>query len=254
MAKDPYLTIVMPAFNEALNFKAGVLNSSLEFLKKQKFSWNIIFVDDGSTDSTKRLLSNFCSKIPHTKLISIPHGGRAAAMRTGMLKAQGKYVLYTDFDQSTELSEVKAFLAKLRSGNCDLVIGSRGKGKTERKDSFLNKKRAEAFIFIAKILMGLTVSDINCGFKLYKKETAHKIFSNLLVSRPLKIKHAYMGAIDSEILFLANKYKFKVVELPVNWIRRPFVSHLTWKEPFMIILDLIKMRFYNSFGRYSQKN
>lgn len=248
--KPLFLSIVTPAFNEEKNFLAGVLVPSFDFLRKQKYSWEIIFVDDGSIDKTKTLLAKLCRRQKHCKLLSTAHGGRASAMRVGMKSAQGKYILYTDFDQSTSLSEVTAFLKKMRSENFDLVIGARGFGKTERKDSWLNKRRAEVFVLIARFLMGLEITDINCGFKLYRKEVAHIILESLIVSRPRKIKHAYMGAIDSEILFLARKFKYNVAQLPVNWVRRPFVSHLDWKEPIMIIFDLLAMRWNDVRGHY----
>lgn len=249
----PYLSVVMPAYNEAPNFKAGLLKPSYDFLKKQKYSWEVIFVDDGSTDSTKKLLTNFCKEEKHSKLLAIPHGGRAAAMREGMLAATGKYILYTDFDQSTALEEVDRFLPFIKT-KFDLVIGARGSGTTTRQDSYLKKIRAKAFVFIASKILLSGIEDINCGFKLYRKEPAHKIFSSLLVSKPKNLKHAYMGAIDSEILFLAKKFKYKIKSIPVNWVRYEYVSHLNWKEPVMIIMDLVTMRTYDMLGRYNKKN
>jgi dolichyl-phosphate beta-glucosyltransferase len=175
-------------------------------------------------------------------------------MREGMLKAKGKYVLYTDFDQSTSLHEVERFLQSMLKNEWDLAIGTRGDGDTKRKDSLANRIRAEIFVVVARLWMGLAIKDINCGFKLYTNHAAHEIFSSLVVSRPLKIKHAYMGAIDTEILFLAKKFQYKIIELPVNWERRPFVSHIDLrKEVGTILRDLFMMRLYSYLGKYDHK-
>lgn len=245
----PYLSIVIPAYNEVLNLRVGVLDPSFEFLKKQKYSWEVIFVDDGSTDQTYKLLKNFCAKTKHCHLLQIPHGGRAAAMTKGMLTANGKYVLYADFDQSTALSQVEPFLNEIRAG-ADLVIGMRGERHTVRKDGVLNKLRAKIFVAIVRAILLPKIVDINCGFKLYKNSAAKIIFSSLKVSVPLKISGGYMGAIDTEILYLAQKNKFKIHQIPVDWIRRPPSSLRLVSETARILHDLALMKYYSLTGKY----
>src|SRR3989344_3995459 len=97
----PFLSVVIPAYNEAENFRAGVLNEPLKYLRSQKYSWQLIFVDDGSTDETFKLLSGLAAKEKNVKVMRISHGGKAAAVTAGVLKADGQYILFTDFDQST---------------------------------------------------------------------------------------------------------------------------------------------------------
>ncbi len=172
-------------------------------------------------------------------------------MQVGMLAAQGKYILYTDFDQSVELYELTKFMKIIKNGY-DLVIGSRGYQNTVRKDRWLNIFRAEVFATIARIWLVPGIIDINCVFKLYKRAVAQKIFKSLRVSRARTIKFPYMGAIDTEILFLAKKNGFKIAESPVNWERKPYVSHLNpVLEPTLILIDLVLMRWLDLLGKYN---
>lgn len=250
MSNSPFLSVVMPAYNEVPNFTSGVLNPTFSFLNKQKYSWEVIFVNDGSTDQTAELLEKFCKKKNNCHLVSIPHGGRAAAMIKGIDLARGKLILYTDFDQSTPIVEVEEFVSIINKTNCDIVIGSRGKSQhTKRVDNLFNKFRAEIFVYLARTLFALDYKDLNCGFKLYKNPVAKKIFSSLKVSVPKKIKGGFMGAIDSEILYLAKKYKFVVCESPVDWTRRP-THGSPWKEPLMVLIDLFKIKYIDISGGY----
>jgi len=246
----PYLSIVIPVYNEVLNFRAGVLKPSFYYLREQKYSWEVIFVDDGSSDNSYSLLQAFCQKNKHCRLLAIPHGGRAAAMTKAMLAAQGKFILYTDFDQSTEISQIEKFFAAMKKGS-DLAIGTRGYGRSLRIDSTLNKFRAKAFAWLARTVLLPGIIDINCGFKLYKHHVAKRIFSSLKVYAPRKLNGPYMGAVDSEILYLARKFGFKITQIPVDWVRRPATRLNLWSETSRMLLDLAKMKYYDLSGRYN---
>ncbi|KKU91241.1 MAG: Glycosyl transferase family 2 [Microgenomates group bacterium GW2011_GWA1_48_10] len=249
MQSKLFLSIVIPAFNETVNFKAGVLKPSFDFLRKQKFSWEVIFVDDGSTDETYKLLIDLCHKNKNCRVLRISHGGRAAAMAKGMLEARGKYVLYTDFDQSTSLDQVVPFIKSLKSGY-DVAIGSRGYGTTVRYDSILNKVRAGVFARLSRALLLPGIVDTSCGFKLYTNDAAKKIFSSLKVSIPRNLKDAYMGAVDTEILFLARRFGFRIDQIPVNWVRRPGTRLNVIMEVSRIMKDMFLLKYYALSGKY----
>ncbi len=250
--KVPYLSVVMPAYKEVSNFKAGVLKPTFAFLKKQSFTWEVIFVDDGSPDETLSVLQNFSKKTPHTRVITIPHGGRGAAYEKGMLEASGKYILYTDFDQSTPISELDKFWPFVKDG-FDIVMGSRGGDtKTKRVDSAFNRFRAEVYVILGRLVFGFHYKDINCGFKLYKNAVAKKIFSSWVVNRPKKLKGAFMGAVDAEILYLASKFGYRVAEVPVDWYRRPTHGDPI-KEPIMVLIDFLKIKLLDLVGRYDNR-
>lgn len=247
----PFLSVVMPAYNEVRNFKDGVLEPSFAYLRKQKYTWEVIFVNDGSTDDTAKILGDFCRRTPGCRLITIPHGGKPVAEIKGMLAAKGKYVLYTDFDQSTALKELDVFLPYITSGKYDIVIGSRGGAENKHKDdSSYFKFRSKAFASITRNLFSLKITDFFCGYKLFTHEAAQKIFSAIFVSIPKGIKGGYMGFTDPEVLFVASKLGYRVKEIPVDWKRRPTHGHPI-KEPLYVIQKMVEMKLADLQGKYN---
>ena len=245
-----YLSVVIPAYNEAQNFKSGSLDPVVDFLRKQKYSWEVILVNDGSTDNTQELLQEFCQNHRYFKLLNIGHGGKSAAVTAGMLAAAGQIVLFTDFDQSTPISQVEKFLVRHESG-ADVVIGNRSRTK---RDTWVRKIRSLAFVTLVQIVALPGIKDTQCGFKSFTRGSAQKIFKNLQISKPgRKISGGYMGAFDVEVLFLARKYGYRIDQVEVEWIK--FVSNRLniWREPLQMAIDTIKVRLYDILGRYHEK-
>jgi dolichyl-phosphate beta-glucosyltransferase len=120
----PYLSVVIPAYNEAKNFNRGKLGEVLEYLKKQGYTFELLLVDDGSSDETPSLLDTFARNKEHVTVIKNPHQGKALTVATGMMVAKGENRLYADFDQSTPITEVARLLEK-RNDGYDIAIGSR---------------------------------------------------------------------------------------------------------------------------------
>ena len=248
MAK-PYLSVVIPAYNEASNFRNGVLDEPLEYLQKQKYSWELIFVDDGSTDDTHKMLKSLCSLNDRVNLINIPHGGKAAAVTTGILSAKGDYILFTDFDQSTPLHQVEKFLNAHKNG-ADVVIGIRTQ---TQKDTLVRKIRSWAFVALVQIVAIPNIKDSQCGFKSFTCAAAQKIFKNFKVCLPKKVViGGYMGAFDVEALFLARKFGLEVAQVEVSWIKYLSDRLNIWKEPLQMALDTVKIRIYDILGKYDQ--
>jgi dolichyl-phosphate beta-glucosyltransferase len=248
----PLLTIVIPAYNEAKNFRDGLLKPAFEFLHSQKFSWEILFVDDGSTDDTGKLLSGLVKNEPHTRLITIPHGGKAAAVTSGVKAASGDVVLFTDFDQSTPLSQVTKFLAQHKQG-AGVCIGVRGGESAVRSDTLARKVRSWAFLKLVQIVALPGVQDSQCGFKSFTREAAKKVFSNLQVSLANKVAGGYMGAFDVEVLYLARKYNFSLSQIPVDWVKVPSEKLNVWREPLMMIRDTFKVRLFDLLHKYDSQ-
>ncbi|MBI5619683.1 glycosyltransferase [Candidatus Gottesmanbacteria bacterium] len=121
--KQPFLSIVIPAYNEETNIRLGALDRVSRYLERVRYSWEVIVVDDGSTDATGRLLGEFRSNKGFT-VIENPHQGKAATVITGMLQAQGTIVLFADLDQAAPICEVEKLSPWFDRGY-DVVIGSR---------------------------------------------------------------------------------------------------------------------------------
>ena len=120
-----YLSVVIPNYNEEKNIKAGSLDEVYGYLKKQKYSWEVLLVDDGSLDNTVSLLNSFARAHKGFKVYKEPHRGKAGTVIAGMLKARGQIVLFADMDQATPLNQIEKFLPK-SSPEPVVVAGDKG--------------------------------------------------------------------------------------------------------------------------------
>src|SRR3989344_4818377 len=246
---SPLLSIVIPAYNEAANFRSGVLQPALDYMRGQKYAWEVIFVDDGSTDVPHTLLPGLAKKASLFQVLKIPRGGKAAAVTAGMLAAGGDYVLFTDFDQSTPLYQVGKFLAAHRRG-ADVVIGHRTQ---TQNDTLIRRIRSWGFVILVQTVALPGITDTQCGFKSFTRPAAQKIFRSLIACRPVgTITGGYMGAFDVEALFLARKFGYTIVEVPVSWIKILSDRLNIWKEPIKMALDTLKVRLWDILGKYDQ--
>lgn len=246
MASNLSLSVVIPAYNEATNFKAGALNSVVKFLTKQKYAWEVLLVNDESTDQTKELLTAFCHQNPNFKLMTIAHGGKSAAVTAGVLSALGEIILFSDFDQSTPIQEVAKFIAAHQSG-ADVAIGVRAQ---TTDDTWIRKIRSKAFLTLVQIVALPGIQDSQCGFKSFTRPAAKKVFSSLKVSQARKVTGGYMGAFDVEVLFLARKFGYRIDQVPVEWKKILSEKLNVWKEPFQMASDTLKIRIYDILGKY----
>ena len=135
---QPYLSVIIPCYNEKENLERGVLDEVAEFLEKQDYDYEVIVSDDASTDESRELVKKFVDNHPKFRLLENEHGGKAWALRHGLKEAKGEFVLFTDMDQSTPIEEVKKLLSKTKNG-FQVVVGSRGKAR--ENSSLLRKAR-----------------------------------------------------------------------------------------------------------------
>jgi glycosyltransferase involved in cell wall biosynthesis len=247
----PYLSVVIPTYNEAQNFKNGVLDPVVPFLKSQSFSWEIIFVNDGSSDNTVELLKKHFQNYKNIRILTIPHGGKSAAVTNGVLAAEGKYILFTDFDQSTPINFSLPFLSVHEAG-ADVSIGVRGGSSSYKSDSIMSKLRSKIFLILVQFIAIPGILDSQCGFKSFTKQAAKKIFTSLRVCHQAKVSGGYMGAFDVEVIFLAKKFGYNIAQVPVDWVRIPSKHLNVLKEPLMMVRDTIKIRLYDILGRYAE--
>src|ERR1035437_9101767 len=200
-----YLSVVIPSYNEMANLQKGVLEKVEHFLGRQKFEYEVIVVDDGSTDGSVEFVLKFTKENSKFKLLKNPHTGKAGAVSAGMLKAEGEYVLFTDMDQATPIEEINKLLPLI--SNSDIVIGSRS---SQRKGApWTRLLMAKGMMVLRTLLVGLGgIDDTQCGFKLFKGEVAKKLFSRLnnLHNGFKKISGSSVKAgFDVELLLLARK-------------------------------------------------
>lgn len=206
-----YLSVIIPAYNEEDNLRRGSLEIVLDYLKKQKFSWEVIIVNDGSTDDTVNLLKKYSVKV-----INNPHQGKAATVITGALAATGDIILFSDMDQATPISEFDKFLPLFKSGYNIIIISSR----SGRKGAPLFRLvLAYCNVILRNLILGLPYKDTQCGFKAFSREAAQRIFKIMLSLRPTKTISgpSVDPGFDVELLYLGRELGFKIVEVPVIW-------------------------------------
>ncbi len=246
----PYLSVIIPAYNELNNFKNGSLNKVFNYLKRVDFEWEVIVVDDQSTDGSSELIENFCNKHKGFKFVSIPHMGKVGGVATGVKKAKGKYLLFTDFDQATPLSEWEKLEPYLKK-NYHVVIGSREvTGSRRDKEPFYRHMMGRGFNFGVRLLTVRGIHDTQCGFKAFDTKLAKRLFQKLYVYKPKKITSAFTGAFDVEVLFIAKKMGYKLAEVPIHWshVETDRVSPI--KDSLLMAIDVVKIRFADMLGKY----
>lgn len=250
----PFLSIVIPAYNEEENLGKDLLDKPAAYLKKFPHSYQVIVVDDGSTDKTARLIEKFIANKKHWQLVSNLHQGKAATVATGIKLAKGENVLFTDLDQATPLSEIEKLLPFLKK-SYDVVIGSREvKGSTREKEPFYRHLMGKGFNLVVRLFAFSGIHDTQCGFKLFKTKVARELFSSLQVYKPGVIKDAFTGAFDVEILYLALKRGYKIAEAPVFWRHYKTTRINPLKDSIRMFFDVLKIRFYDFLGKYEKKD
>lgn len=204
------LSIVIPAYNEADRIVPTIENS-LIYLSKKKIDAEIVVVSDGSKDSTVKTVRSF---IPpdNVKLRAIeyfPNRGKGYAVKTGMMAASGDIILFMDADYSVPMEYLDKALEYLNEGY-DIAIASRAVEGAEivRHQNFLRELSGKTYTFIQNSFLGLSFQDTQCGFKIFKRKAARRLFAVQKLSSVI---------FDPEILWLAIKAGFKVKEFPVKW-------------------------------------
>lgn len=251
MSAKPLLSVVIPAYNESENFRKGTLDSVITYLNKVTYSYEILIIDDGSTDSTVSLLEKFVEGKHNWKLIKNPHAGKAKTVETGMLKAQGQIRLFTDFDQATPISEVDRVIDKYNQGY-QVIIGSREvSGAARSKEPPLRHLMGRVFNLLVQIIALRGVSDSQCGFKAFSEQATKDLFSSLVVYKNKTAKDSYTGAFDVELLFLARKRHYKICQIPVAWQYVDSTRVNPLKDSIRMLIDILKIRITYVLGKYA---
>lgn len=243
MTNKPYLSVVIPSYNEQKNLSRGVLPLVIKYLQKQSYTWEVILSDDGSTDGTVATLQEFAKKHPQVRVLENRHAGKGPTVQSGMLAAQGTWRLFTDFDQSTPIAEVEKLLQTTAEGY-DVVIGSREMiGARRDQEPWYRHLMGRGFNLLVQILAIQGILDTQCGFKLFSAEAAEKLFTNLHVYGNSKTRHdAFTGAFDVEALYLAKKYGFKIKEEAVIWHHHETDRVSPIKDSLRMLYDILKIR------------
>ena len=233
------LSIIIPACNEEKRIPE-TLNRIIKYLKEKKIANEIIIVVDKSKDKTLEVIQGYSKKFKNIRYIYNPKKqGKGHAVKKGILSSKGNLVLFTDADISTPITELDRFLPKIKEN--DIVIGSRA-----HKHSKIKKKLISRVIIgtMGNILLRLflikKIRDTQCGFKLFKGNVARELFS---------LSRINGFGFDFEIIFLAQKKRYKIIECPVNWTYCTDTK-VTWQSHFKTLSELFEIKLNHLLGKY----
>lgn len=237
------LSVVVPCFNEEKRFKEGFAHY-YSYLKKQKYSWELILVNDGSVDKTLTLMQDARKVDSNVKIVSYsPNHGKGYAIVQGVKVAHGQYILFTDIDHSVPISTIDSFYQYFEKGFAAVIGSRRVKGAQILVHQHpIREFLGRGFSLLVRILVDWQIADATCGFKAFERETAKKIFPKITI---------FDWAFDAEILFLCKKFNIKIAQAKVSWsdVRGTKVS--LGKDVARSLLGLIKIRINDLHRKYS---
>ena len=228
------LSIVVPAFNEERRLTPTLIDM-IDFLDGRPGGYEIIVVDDGSTDATSEVVKKFERIRSQVRLLRLAkNAGKGHAVRVGMLNAHGERVLFADADGATPIGEIARLSAAL-DGGADAAIGSRALRSDGTRVSTVWYRRLLGRIFNTTVNLVLLprIADTQCGFKMFRAGTAAEIFQR---------QTADGFSFDVEILYLARKLGFSIAEVPINWTNIPGSKVNLVVDSTRMLLDIFIFR------------
>ncbi len=233
---EPYLSIVIPAFNEAGRI-GKALDEVEKYVSAQAFTTELILVDDGSSDATVDLFRQFQARRPMTRILQNEiNRGKGFSVRRGVLEARGDFILFTDADLSAPIEEAGKLLRALESSGADAAAGSRA---LDRKligvhQPWPREFAGRCFNFFVRLFTGLPIHDTQCGFKLFRRATTRRAF---------ELQRTERFGFDPEVLFLIKRLGGKIVEVPVRWNHDPATKVHFLQDSTSMFLDLVALRW-----------
>lgn len=234
-----FLSIIIPIYNEEK--RLFNLHKIFDFLKKSKFTFELIIINDGSTDNTLSELKKLQKKHRFSIISYNNNRGKGYAIKNGVLKAAGKYRLFIDIDLSTPIEEFKKFEPFLQQ--YDVIIASRRLPQSNLilKQSTIREFLGKTFTFLSQIILGVNISDFTCGFKVFSEKASREIFPKLTIER---------WGFDSEVLFIAQKKGLSIKEVSVVWKNNPLTKVKFPRDILNSLKELFSIRLNDFLGRY----
>jgi dolichyl-phosphate beta-glucosyltransferase len=239
---DLKLTVVVPVYNETKRMGER-LPQLLAFLHTQDYPYEIVVVDDGSTDGTPELARQMLEGEARATVLEQPRNrGKGHAVKVGMLAAEGRYVLFTDADLSTPVTELDKFWPSLEEGY-DVVIGSRKMpgANVIKHQPLWRESLGKVFTWLTNHIATKGISDVTCGFKCFTRDAAHTLFGLSVIDD---------WSFDAEVLFLAQRFKYRIKEVPVTWHDESGSKVRLWKDAVNSLRGLLRIRLNASRGLY----
>lgn len=237
-------SIIIPAYNESRRI-VTTLNQVLSFIAANGLDAELIVVNDGSRDDTAEIVRQYAQRNPMMRLIENPgNRGKGYSVRNGMLNANGKILLFSDADLSAPIEESTKLMEAIAAG-ADVAMGSRWlKPELQKQRQSLHRQLlGRVFNILLRVVLRLHFADTQCGFKAFNRDAALVIFRQQRVER---------WGFDPEIIYLAQRHGFKVVEVPVRWSHDDKTTIHPIRDGLHMFLEVFKIRWNSLRGRYSE--
>lgn len=253
MANNFSLSLIIPCYNEEANIQKGVLDKIGNYTKNDNRFIEVLIVDDGSDDASRKLITKeYLKEFPKFKLLENKHLGKAYAIIRGMKEAKGTYVMFSDIDLATPIEEADLLISEALK-DADIVVGSRNNRREGAP--FLRKVMSKGAVLIKNMFLGLkNVKDTQCGFKLFDRKKTLQVIDRLKVFQTKHNRHlngsSVSAGFDLELLYVASKMNMDIREVPVEW------RHVETKNVHFIndtietLLDIIRIRINDMRGYY----
>lgn len=239
---QPYLSVIIPAYNEEGRI-GNTLGKIKDYLSRQNYTHEVIVSNDASTDITPKIIKIMQENWPQLKIIHAhKNSGKGAAVRQGMLAAQGCFLLFMDADGSTPIQEIEKLWTYTQ--DFPIVVGSR-----HCSGATIHIKQAPHRILLSRmsnilirIMVAPGMNDTQCGFKLFEKNAGQNIFAKMTIDR---------WGFDFEALMIARRLNYKIKEIGVEW-SDDSASKFASREALRTLFDLFYVKWRMIRGAYDR--
>ena len=240
-ASKPFLSLILPVHNESRRMPDS-LREILAFLSSQTYTWEIIIVENASTDNTLERAQEYENTVPNLRVIHLDLPGKGLAVKTGMLLARGEYRFFADIDLSMPITEINHFLPPVLS-SLDVAIASREiHGAARYNEPALRHITGRVFNSLVRWIALPGLNDTQCGFKCFRGEVAEKVFSRQTLTG---------WSFDAEVLAISRALGFSIQEVPINWYYNSNSRVHLIRDSFKMLMDLFRIRRNIRNGLYS---
>ena len=234
-----FLSVIIPAHNEETRLP-DTLEQVFRFLEKQSFISEVIVVENGSTDKTFEVAQQFSSRHDNFRVIQSERG-KGAAVKQGMLTAQGEYCFMCDADLSMPVEEIVKFIPPAIS-NFDIAIASReAQGAVRYNEPSYRHLGGRGINFIIQLLILPGLNDTQCGFKCFRAAVVQDIFNRQTLAG---------WSFDIELLYIARQRRYRVHEIPIDWYYHPETKVSVVRDALRMIRDIFRIRINAWRGLY----